>query len=218
MAFLLFLALNLSVPLYLRLQKSPIPLYARGIGFLEDLFIVLELFLLATVSIPLAVSLGLLIHLGLIFDHALFTQMQLRLRFSYLSHLRYASSFYSSAKELGLKSLIGSSCVLIAGHTVGYFIVYRHFDAHFSLIEAAALLCVGGAAVLFSKRLPKKIGYAVDNLFFTAQMFQKREPKAAATSHTFPNETFHLLDKNYPLWRLTKGFEGEKQFTLDRQR
>src|ERR1700733_11633471 len=93
---LLFFTLNLSVPLYLRLRQQSTPLYARGIGFLEDIFIVLELFLLTAVSIPLAAVAGLLIHWVLVLDSALFKQMQLRLRFSYLIHLRHAGSFYSS--------------------------------------------------------------------------------------------------------------------------
>ena len=120
-ALLLFLTLNLSVPLYLRLRQPSVPFYARGIGFLEDIFIVLELFLLTAVSAWLAALVGLLIHLVLMLDSALFKQMQLKLRFSYLVHLQHAGSFYSSAKELGLKKLMGSALAILALHGMGYF-------------------------------------------------------------------------------------------------
>ncbi len=216
MAFLLFFTLNLSVPLYLRLKKSPVPLYARGVGFLEDLFITLELFLLAVVSLQLAAITGFLIHLVLLLDSALFNQMQLKLRFSYLIHLQHAGSFYSSAKELGLKKLISGAFAILALHTIGYLTVYRHFNAAFSLLEGASVLIVGALAFLLTQRLPKKIRYGVDNFFFQLQMkiFQRKEKPRAAASLKFPLESFHLLDENYPLWRLTKGFEGGKQFDL----
>jgi phosphoglycerol transferase MdoB-like AlkP superfamily enzyme len=214
-ALLLFFTFNLSVLLYLRLRQPSIPFYARGVGFLEDLFIVLELFLLASVSIPLAALVGFLIHLVLLLDSALFNQMQLKLRFSYLIHLQHAGSFYSSAKELGLKRLISGAFAILALHSLGYFVVYRHFDAAVSLVDGVVVLGVGAVAFLLTKQLPKKISYGVDNFFFHLQMkiFQRKEKRKAA-SLTFPNESFHLLDKNYPLWRWTKGFEGEKQFDL----
>ena len=49
MPVLFFFILNLSLPLYLRLKQRSVSFYARGIGFLEDIFIVLELFLIAFV-------------------------------------------------------------------------------------------------------------------------------------------------------------------------
>lgn len=212
MAFLLFLTLNLSVPLYLRLKKSPVPFYARGVGFLEDLFIVLELFLLASVSLPLAALIGFLIHTVLLLDSMLYNQMQLKLRFSYLMHLRHAGSFYSSAKELGLKKWVRGSFAILALHSLGYFVVYHPFEVF--LLDGVIVLGVGVLAFLLTKRLPKKMSYAIENFFFHLQVFQRKE-KQAAVSLKFPLESFHLLDENYPLWRLTKGFKGEKQFDLN---
>jgi len=141
--------------------------------------------------------------------------MQLKLRFSYLIHLQHAGSFYSSAKELGLKKLIRGAFAILALHTIGYFVVYRHFEAAVSLVDGAIVLGVGAVTFLLTKQLPKKMSYGVGNFFFHLQMkiFQRKEKRKAA-SLTFPNESFHLLDENYPLWRLTKGFEGEKQFDL----
>jgi phosphoglycerol transferase MdoB-like AlkP superfamily enzyme len=214
-ALLLFFTLNLSVPLYLRLRQPTIPFYARGVGFLEDLFIVMELFLLAAVSIPLAALVGFLIHLVLLLDSALFNQMQLKLRFSYLIHLQHAGSFYSSAKELGLKKLIGGAFAILALHSIGYFVVYRHFDAAVSFVDGAIVLGIGAVAFLLTKQLPRKMSYGIDNFFFHLQMkILQRKEKRKAASLTFPLESFHLLDENYPLWRLTKGFKGEKQFDL----
>ncbi len=214
MTLLLFLTLNLSIPLYLRLRQPSIPLYAQAIGFLEDIFIGLELFLLTGVSVWLAALMGLLIHLVLMLDSALFKRMQLKLRFSYLVHLQHAGSFYSSAKELGLKKLMGSALALLPLHGVGYYIVYRHFNAAVSLLDGAIVLGIGAAAYLLSKRLPKKISYAVNNFFFHLQILQRKQKQSPAASLKFPLEFFHPLDENYPLWRLTKGFEGEKQFDL----
>jgi arylsulfatase A-like enzyme len=211
-AFLLFLTLNLSVPLYLRLKKSSVPIYARGVGFLEDLFIVLELLLLASISLELASLLGFLIHIVLLLDSMLFNQMQLKLRFSYLMHLRHAGSFYSSAKELGLKKWVRGSFAILALHSLGYFVVYSPFEV--SLLDGAIVLGVGALAFLLARRLPKKMRYAIENFFFHLQIFQTKE-KQAAVSLKFPLESFHLLDENYPLWRLTKGFKGEKQFDLN---
>jgi phosphoglycerol transferase MdoB-like AlkP superfamily enzyme len=216
MSFLFFLTFNLSVPLYLRFKQRSIPFYARGVGFLEDFFIILELFLVASISISLAVVTGLLLHLVLMLDSILYKQMQLRLRFSYLIHLRHAGSFYSSAKELGLKKLIGSALGILALHSAGYFTVYRRFDAEVSLLDGAIFLGVGAIALVLAKSLPKKTGYAVDNLFFSQQIkiFQKKAERLSSASLSFPKESFRLLDESYPLWRMTKGFEGEKQFDL----
>lgn len=175
----------------------------------------MELFLLAAVSIPLAALVGFLIHLVLLLDSALFNQMQLKLRFSYLIHLQHAGSFYSSAKELGLKKLIGGAFAILALHSIGYFVVYRHFDAAVSFVDGAIVLGIGAVAFLLTKQLPRKMSYGIDNFFFHLQMkILQRKEKRKAASLTFPLESFHLLDENYPLWRLTKGFKGEKQFDL----
>ncbi len=212
MAFLLFLTLNLSVPLYLRLKQKSLPFYARGVGFLEDLFIVLELFLLASLSLELAALVGFLIHIVLLLDSMLFNQMQLKLRFSYLMHLRDAGSLYCSAKELGLKKWASGSFAILVLHCLGYFVAYRPFEV--SLLDGAMTLGVGALAFLLTRRLPKKLSYGVENFFFHLQIFHRKE-KLAGASLTFPLESFHLLDENYPLWRLTKGFKGEKQFDLN---
>ena len=211
MPVLFFFILNLSLPLYLRLKQRSVSFYARGIGFLEDIFIVLELYLIAFVSVPLAALLGLFIHLVLFLDSVLFKQMQLRFQFSYLKHFRHAGSYFSSAKALGLKNLIGGFLAILALHCGGYFFIYR-LQASIPLLE---LLCVGAIAFFAARRLPKKVAYEINNLFFSAQLklFAKRE-KTEASSWTFPLESFHLLDENYPLLRLTKGFTGKKQFDL----
>ncbi|HEX4839572.1 MAG TPA: sulfatase-like hydrolase/transferase [Rhabdochlamydiaceae bacterium] len=209
MRFLLFLALNMSVPVYLRLKKPSVSLYALAVGFLEDFFIVLELSLLMTLSVPVAALMGCLIHCVLMLDHALFMQMGLRLRLSHLLHLRYARSFYSSAKELGLKKVAGSFCGVIVLHTVGYFTVDRFFD-----VSVWAVLGIGAATFLLASRLPKHLRYEVDNFFFDLQVFQRKVKREKAVSLTFPLETYQLLNENYPLWRLTKGFQGEKQFEI----
>jgi phosphoglycerol transferase MdoB-like AlkP superfamily enzyme len=216
MPFLFFLTLNLSVPLYLRLKQPSVPLYARAIGFIEDLFVALELFLLTVISVKAAAVLGFLIHLVLMLDSTLFKQMQLRLRFSYLIHLKHANTYYSSAKELGLKDLIRGAFAILALHTAGYFMVYRHFQGAISLIDGAIIAGIGALAFLCARWMPKKLAYAVNNLFFVEQMrfFQIREKKPTVSSLTFPLESFHLLDENYPLWRITKSFQGEKQFEV----
>jgi len=217
MAMLFFFILNLSVPLYLRFRQPSIPFYARGIGFLEDLFIVLELFLLTAVSVPLVAVLGLFIHLTLLLDTLLFRQMHLRLRFSHLSHLQHARSLYPSAKELGLSRLIGGAFAIFALHLAGYFTVYRHFHAAVSLVDAGVALVIGAIAILAAKKMPKKMAYAVNNLFFDVQLrvFQRnKEKNLTVPTPAFSLESFELLDENYPLWRLTKGFSGEKQFEV----
>ncbi|HEX2579868.1 MAG TPA: sulfatase-like hydrolase/transferase [Rhabdochlamydiaceae bacterium] len=206
MSFLFFLALNLSVPIYLRLKKPSVSLYARAVGFLEDFFIVLELSLLKGIAVLIV---GCLIHCVLMFDHVLFMQMGLRLRFSHLLHLRYAGSFYSSAKELGLKRLLGCFCSVIALHTMGYFTIDRPFD-----VSVWGVLGVGAATVLFASRLPKHLRYAVDNFFFDLQWLWRKEKQKSGGSLPFPLELSQSLDENYPLWRLTKKFQGEKQFEI----
>jgi hypothetical protein len=209
MSFLFFLTLNLSLPIYLRLKKPSIPFYARGVGFLEDLFVSLELFLLTGISIPLAAIMGLFIHLVLLLDDRLFQTMHLRLKFS---HLRHAMSYYSSVKELGLKKLIGGALAILGLHVVGYLTIYRQFHATISLGGGVAILATGIGAFLFSKKIPQKLGFEVSNLFFGLQMrcFQGREKKAAAGSLTFPLESFQFLDENYPLLRVTQTISGRK--------
>src|SRR3569832_1714679 len=98
-----FLILNLFVPIILRLFFSkPAPFYVRLIGFLEDVFVVVEVFLLSFISLELAAIGGCLVHLVLTFDSFLFQKMQLRLTFVHFSHLRHLKSLYPSAKALGL--------------------------------------------------------------------------------------------------------------------
>ncbi len=213
MSFLFFLILNLSVPLYLRLKKPSVPFYARWVGLLEDFFIVLELLWIAAISIPVAAVLGLCIHLVLLLDSILFRQMQLRWKFSYLVHLPHAGSFYSSAKELGLGRLIGGAAAILGLHVFGYFTVYRHFEG-ISLLQGVLTIGVGAAAFLRARAMPKKIAYVFNNIFFDLQMVQSKKKEAASSIAISSSESFRLLDENYPLWRFTKGFTGEKQFDV----
>jgi len=200
---LYFFLLNLSLPVCLRIFCSKsVPFYARWIGFLEDLFIVLELFLMMSLSVHMAVFLGCFIHFFLIIDCFLFYKMQLRINLSYFSHLHHVKSLYPSAKELGFSRWLPAGLIIFAGHLAGYFFFYRHVDV--SLFSAVLTLAVGMIAVIGGRLLPKNIAYSVNNILFEAQMklFSKR--KKALDS---PIE-------NYPLWKWTSGSAGAEQFEV----
>jgi arylsulfatase A-like enzyme len=200
---LYFFLLNLSLPVCLRIFCSKsVPFYARWIGFIEDLFVVLELFLLMSLSVPLAAILGCLIHFFLIVDSFLFYKMRLRINLSYFSHLHHVKSLYPSAKELGFNRLLPAGLIVLSGHLVGYLFFYRHLDV--SLFSLILTLAVGVIAALGSRLLPKNIAYSANNILFEAQtnLFSKRK------------KAIDPLLENYPLWRWTSGSPAAEPFEV----
>ena len=168
------------------------------------------------ISVPLAAALGFAIHLVLLWDHLFFARMQLRWKFSHLLQVRHLSSYFSSAKALGLKRLILGTSALFIVHMAGYLLIYRHFHPVISLIDVGMILGVGVVTFLCANELPGQWGYAIHHPFFLEQMklFQRKKQEKSALAWTFPLEAFHLLDENYPLLRVTRGFDGEKQFDI----
>jgi arylsulfatase A-like enzyme len=164
-----FFILNLSVPICLRVffSKPSTAVYARWVGFLEDLFVVLELSLCVSISAAFAAFLGCFIHLFLIVDCFLFHRMQLRINLSYFSHLHHVKSLYPSAKELGAGRLLPIGILVSICHLGGYFFIYREMEISF--VCAALTLGIGALAALGSKFLPKSTAYSVGNILFEEQ-------------------------------------------------
>lgn len=181
-----FFILNLSMPICLRFffSKPSTALYARWVGFLEDLFVVLELALCVSISAVFAAFLGCFIHLFLIVDCFLFRRMQLRINLSYFSHLHHVKSLYPSAKELGAGRLLPIGILVLMCHLGGYFFIYRQMEI--SLVYAVLTLGVGALAALGAKFLPKSTAYSVSNTLFEEQrkfiqrLFSKRKKMSDA--------------------------------------
>ncbi|MBS0647926.1 MAG: sulfatase-like hydrolase/transferase [Verrucomicrobia bacterium] len=206
MRALYFFILNLSVPVCLRVffSRASTGVYARWVGFLEDLFVVFELSLLVSISAALTALLGCFIHLFLIVDYFLFHRMQLRINLSYLSHLHHVKSLYPSAKALGAQRLLPMGVLVCVGHLIGYFFVYQQMEI--SLGYAAGALGIGGLAALGGKFLPKSAAYSVGNILFEEQRkcIERLSSKRKKSFRAGPEF----------LWNKTAAFSGEPQFEV----
>jgi phosphoglycerol transferase MdoB-like AlkP superfamily enzyme len=208
-----FLILNLSLPFLIRFvlirrlhSASAIPFYAYIIGLAEDLFIVMELSLILPLSIAGAAALGFLIHLLLLVDVFLFQKMQLRMRLTYLYHLRHARSMIQSAQHLGLKSFLWLTAAIFLLQLFGYLFLYDHTP--FSWITT--LLCLGlGALSTTALLLPKQIAYAMNHILFQEQIDLLFRFCSYLKRKTSPTRTFTQS------FSTSSPFSGQKQFEIN---
>jgi arylsulfatase A-like enzyme len=162
-----FLLLNLSVPLLIRFFFSK-PSISGCIGFLQDLFIALELFLLLSFSAAITALFGFLCQVIWVLDFFLYRKMHLRMRLGYFYHLRHPRSLVHSAEELGLHRFLGCAALLGALQILGVLFFYDRLSI--SWIEAACVSGVGVLAAWGAHELPPETAYRVNSPLFQEQI------------------------------------------------
>jgi arylsulfatase A-like enzyme len=151
--------LNASVLLFLRIffRSKAFPLYTVFLGYLGDLFIISVIFFVFPLKI--AALLGLFLQLLTVLDRFLYQKLQLRFKFSYLSHLFHPRALFHSVKEMGLSQFIGLSVGVI-----GLNIVF--FQQSSLSFSGLVPLILGGLTIVGRLYLTNLQSYAVTNFLF----------------------------------------------------
>jgi phosphoglycerol transferase MdoB-like AlkP superfamily enzyme len=167
------------------------------------------------------------VHFYMLFDFLLYRKTAIRMDADFLGFLPAATSFASSAVELGLGGLavgvaVGLLCLAVA---------FRFFRQTVSRLEFSVkvLVAVPLVAVLATASrqvLPAELAYAVNNLVFTdeSRLFSRwfdrgsrlgaSERSEALKLATPRSEEFERVLPGYPLLKRTTGFTGTKQFDV----
>jgi phosphoglycerol transferase MdoB-like AlkP superfamily enzyme len=167
------------------------------------------------------------IQVYLLFDFLLYVKTGIRMNPAFLDFLPAASSFFSSAWEMGLGGLgVGLAALLVwlrrVFHSFHRTAALLRFSWWWSLaLPAAALL-----AVLGKNCMPAQMAYGMDNRLlddqwqaaraWVAPVPQLGAAEEAATLRLLrpKAERWETVSPAYPLLKRTLGFTGEKQFDI----
>ncbi len=170
------------------------------------------------------------IQLNLIFDAFFFRKTSMRLELSFLSFFNDIRCFWDSAKEKSFLWFFPSALFFLTMH-VKTFIHYQ--DALYRIPGSLSLLFFALLSAFMtmigSYYFPKKLTYQINNIVILQEIalltkvstyFTKKKrfdnirqlPPVTALMPT--TEHFTHIDKNYPLLKITQGFQGEKEFNI----
>lgn len=242
--FLLFITLpSLAVRaaiLYANRSKNWSLFFPHLTGICQDFFIAFEqlyLFVLVKYLFPAAhpylfwvfIIFSSLLQLHMIFDAFLHLKTAIRMEISFFSFINDARCFWDSAKEKKIFRFIPAALLFIAIPAMAYWI---HWDALLSLTFSPVWVTIGLLFGLFGTLgvvfLPKKTSYAIDNIIFQHEVWviqklyrllQRKNDQTALKYLIDPffkpkNEKKSYPSSEYPLFKYTHGFTGEKQFTI----
>ncbi|QVL54739.1 MAG: LTA synthase family protein [Simkaniaceae bacterium] len=176
------------------------PLFARLIvrrnfsflGILQDLFVGFQLAFLG----PLAP----LIQLLILYDALLYKELGYRLDWKAVSFLKDAKDFRDSAKAMGIWKVFPLFLI------VAVVPVFFNAPSHWVLAGIPLWLSPKDSLVLLWEK----------DLFFCSKQKQKRNFLSFVQKEIIrPTEIYHSLSEDYPLYRHTKGFRGEKIAHID---
>lgn len=219
----------------------PIAFKALLAGGVQDLAIALQLaivILLAQRVLPQMIGKWLVplmanvifavVQFYLLFDFLLFVKTGVRMDPAFLNFLPMASSFLSSAWELGLATLLGGTLGLLAVLLFTGRFLARNLP-QLQLTRKLLWLTPGWIALAWLAQgwLPAELGYAVNNrlaadefrwvgkLFRPVAPLSRTDATAGLQLLTPQAERFERIDPRYPLLKRTLGFDGPRQFSLN---
>ncbi|MCB1107273.1 MAG: sulfatase-like hydrolase/transferase [Chlamydiia bacterium] len=223
----------------LPLRPSLLASYFTGVC--QDLFISFQQFfllILLKVALPIAngylfwifVALSSLLQIHLMFDAFLHRKTAIRMEISFFSLFNDVRCFWDSAKEKKVWRFIPGALIFLIFPLFTYWHCWEGLQQltlklewiNFGLILAA----IGTLGHFF---LPKKLSYATDHIIFQHEMwyvrklfrFIKRKNDQtdlnylARARFCSQNEKRHAPSSEYPLFKYTQGFTGEKTFQVD---
>ncbi|MCB1110060.1 MAG: sulfatase-like hydrolase/transferase [Chlamydiia bacterium] len=210
------------------------------VGVCQDLFVAFQqLFLLALVqtAIPasrdyifwVVVVASSLMQFYLIFDAFLHRKTAMRMEISFLSFFNDARCFWDSAKEKKIWRFLPGALVFLSLPLYTYWYCWQELGVlqfHKEWLSLGGILAM--VAVLGSVFLPKKLSYATDHIIFQHEMwfvrkllrFIKRKHDRTDLGYLVrarfhrENEKMHTPSSEYPLYKYTQGFSGEKVFDV----
>jgi len=209
-------------------------------GICQDFFVVFEqLFLLVAFKtllpflqpyfFPVFVILSSLLQLHILFDAFLHRKNAIRMEISFFSFIDDARCFWDSAKEKKIWRFIPGACLFLILPYLAYALYWQPL---LGLTFSGPWVQIGGVlgivGFLGVILLPKKLSYATDHIVFQHQIwfiqklysFLKRKKdqtslRYLARSHFMPqNEKSSYPSSEYPLYKYTHGFTGDKTFDL----
>lgn len=211
----------LAVPCFVRFfflnRKKSISLA----GLLQDLlFVFQELHLLILVSLlpggkALAGTIAYLLQAYLLLDGFLYSATGLRMRLSFFSYFSERRTLRDSFRAEGIKKFYFSLFLLLLYNT-GLFSLLSNPVPAFSWFF---LLCMGGLAMMvgiLAKSTPGQQGNALilEEIALIAYLFTKKQVLPEQNFSLPKTEKYELLAAQFPLLRSTKGFLGEKTFSI----
>lgn len=243
--FLLFLTLPALVVrfgvLHRHLAAKPSLFISYITGICQDLFITFEqLFLIVLFNslFPFAkggvfwvfVIFSTLLQLHLIVDAILHRRTAIRMEVSFFSLLNDARCFWDSAKEKKIWRFFPVAVLFLALPGFSYWgsweeLLKLRFEKEWLLIGC----CLGVVGALGHFLLPKKLSYATDQIVFQHQFwyvrklfrFIKRKNDRTDMGYLVrarfqsQNEKKSKPSSEYPLFKYTQGFTGEKAFKTE---
>ncbi|MCB1068086.1 MAG: sulfatase-like hydrolase/transferase [Simkania sp.] len=209
-------------------------------GACQDLFVAFEqllLFVAFKTLFPflnpylfwIFIVLASILQLHILFDAFLHRNSAIRMEISFLSFIDDARCFWDSAKEKKIWRFLPGAFVFLALPVLVYWGYWNHLEA-LSLrggwIQDGLILGIIGT--LGFLLLPKKLAYATDHIVFQHQMwflqklyrfFKRKKDRTdlrflVRESFTPQNEKRSYPSSEYPLYKHTYGFSGEKTFNL----
>lgn len=211
-------------------------------GICQDLFISFQqlfLIVLTTTLFPFIkgeifwvfVVFSTLVQLHMIVDAILHRRTAIRMEVSFFSLINDARCFWDSAKEKRIWRFFPIALVFLALPTLTYLTFGREVQTlPFQQDWLLILVGLGTVGALGHFLLPKKLSYATDQIVFQHQLwyvrklfrFIKRKNDrtdlgylARARFHN-QNEKQSTPSSEYPLFKYTQGFTGEKAFHLQK--
>ncbi|MCB1116136.1 MAG: sulfatase-like hydrolase/transferase [Chlamydiia bacterium] len=242
--FLLFLTLPALIVrctvLHRHLAMRPSLLISYVVGVCQDFFITFEqlfLFALFRSLFPFAgdvpfwvfVLFATLLQLHLIVDAILHRKTAIRMEVSFLSLINDARCFLDSAKEKRIWRFLPIATFFVMIPAWSYWMFWDRLQA-VSLDKEWLLIggCLGIIGAIGHYFLPKKLSYATDQIVFQHQLhyvqklfrFIKRKNDRTDMGllkrirFQSQNEKKSTPSSEYPLFKYTQGFSGEKVFDV----
>lgn len=213
-------------------------------GGCQDLFVAFEqlfLFIIFKTFFPfdssylfwIFIAIASTLQLHIIFDSFLHRKSAIRMEISFLSFIDDARCFWDSAKEKKIWRFIPGALLFLSMPFLAYFVYWDHLkELTFSNGWVLAGCMIGGIGLLGVFLLPKKISYATDHIVFQHEIwflqklyrFFKRKKDQTDLRYLVKegfkpqNERKSYPSSEYPLYKYTHDFKGEKVFDLPLQK
>ena len=233
------LAVRLTI-LHRHLPFRPFVMLSYFSGVCQDFFVSFEqifLFVLLKTLFPfltvylfwIFVLFSSLLQIHIIFDAFLHRNSKIRMEISFFSFIDDVRCFWDSAKEKKIWRFIPGALFFLLFPLFAYllakdFLISLNFSRDW--IEQGLLLGgIGTIALIF---LPSKLSYVIDHIVFQNQIwflqklyrFFKRKNDRTELQYLIKesfkpkNEKRSYLSSEYPLYKYTHGFTGEKTFEI----
>jgi len=209
-------------------------------GICQDLFVAFEqvlFFVTLKMVFPILspylfwifVALSILVQLHLIFDAFLYHRSSIRMEISFFSLFDDVRCFWDSAKEKKVWRFFPATLVFLS---LPPLIYWSYWNQLMALTVSGGWvqlgLTFGVMGILSVLILPKKLAYATDHIVFQHQIWyiqklfrflKHRKDRTdlrylVKESFTPQNEKRSYPSSEYPLYKHTHGFTGEKTFNL----